>query len=136
MANSIVNFSVTFEQQQEKFQSNLSERKEVIIKIVKNPVKWPTNWKGNYLSYISKRISVSENRWPIQKIKINSQNLLLIHFENIVSTTHHKKSNSRQPKISPIRKTQKEKQWPTTYLHFWACVWAKFKCYIYKWQFV
>ena len=33
VANSIVNFSVNFEQQQEKFQSNLSERKEVIIKL-------------------------------------------------------------------------------------------------------
>jgi hypothetical protein len=61
VANSIVNFSVTFEQQQEKFQSNLSERKEVIIKIVKNPVKRPTNWKDNYLSYISK-ISYSERK--------------------------------------------------------------------------
>ena len=69
-----VNFSVTFEQQQEKFQSNLSERKEVIIKIVKNPVKRPTNWKDNYLSYISKiSFTVSENRWPVKKIKINSQ---------------------------------------------------------------
>jgi hypothetical protein len=73
VAKSTVNFSVTFEQQQEKFQSNLSERKEVIIKIVKNPVKRPTNWKDNYLSYISEKVTVIENRWPVQKIKINSQ---------------------------------------------------------------
>ena len=60
VANSIVNFSVTFEQQQDKFQSNLSERKEVIIKSVNNPVKRPTNWKDNYLSYISEKLQWSE----------------------------------------------------------------------------
>jgi hypothetical protein len=40
---------------------------------VKNPVKWPTNWKDNYLSYISEKVTVIESRWPVQKIKINSQ---------------------------------------------------------------
>ncbi len=75
---------------------------------MKNPVKRATNWQDNYLSYISPKVSVIENRWPVQKIKINSQNPLLIHFKNIVSTTHRKKSNSRQPKISPHKKNLKK----------------------------